>query len=387
MKDAIALVIEGDVLVGFKTEALIEAVFWKPLIGGVRLVVAEVGGLNKAQLGLKAGADVEKILLHVEGVAGALQTECAGGTGAVRWRRAAVLVAHGGAFHHLSPSGPMLIESSRKVDAADAVPALTELFVGVDRAQARSLAQVFRDAAHGDGGVLAVERIAGGDGLAGLAIVGDKESEIGVIDLSRHADAVLGMHDVARVDEIDGRDKVVGVLEKEGPQLGKVDGEALIDGELRLLGFDVAEVGVDGGVDHDAVFEDELGFAAAGAFKVARTEEGVGGIDVDQVALVLGKSVGVQLEVVRAGDALDAVQNCLLAQDASDIGGNARPEILLGVAGEITDKDDAPIGFVAAKTETAEGDGDERHPAVFGHAAFGIPHGVVAEVGAVGLAP
>ena len=58
VKDAVALVIEGDVLVGFKAEALIEAVLGKPLVVGVSVVVAEVGGLDEAQLGLKAGADV-----------------------------------------------------------------------------------------------------------------------------------------------------------------------------------------------------------------------------------------------------------------------------------------------------------------------------------------
>ena len=59
VKDAIALMIEGDVLVRLKPEALIEPVLGKPLIGGVRMVVAEVGRLNETQLRLKAGADVD----------------------------------------------------------------------------------------------------------------------------------------------------------------------------------------------------------------------------------------------------------------------------------------------------------------------------------------
>ncbi len=222
------------------------------------------------------------VVVQVEGVAGALQLESAGRAGAIGGRRAAVLVAHGGALHHLSPRRPVLVNARGKVDAADAVPALAELLVGVDGAEARSLAQILRDAADRDRGVLAVERIAGRDGLAGLAVVDGKQPDIGVVHLSRHADAVFGMHDVARVDQIDGRDEVVGILKKEGPQFGKVNGEALIDGELRLIGFDIAEVGVDGRVENDAVFQDQLGFAAVGAFKMTRTEVGVGGVDVDE---------------------------------------------------------------------------------------------------------
>jgi len=219
----------------------------------------------------------------------------------------------------------VLVKADGKVDAADAVPALAKFFIGVDRTDARSFAYIFRDAAHRDGGMLPVKRVARRDGLSWLAIVGHKESDIRMVDLSRDADAVLGMHNAARVDEINGRNKVVGVLKKERPQLGKINREALIDGELWLLGFDIAEVGIDGGVDNDAVLQDQLGLAAIRAFKVTRAEVGIGGVDVDKGALILCQRVRIQLKIVRAADAFDPVQNAFLAKDAGDVGGYARP--------------------------------------------------------------
>ena len=81
-------------------------------------------------------------------------------------------------------------------------------------------------------------------------------------DFSCQANAVFRVDDVARVDQEDRRAEVIRVLEKERPELGKVDRVTLVDGELGLIGFHIAEIGIDGSVEHDAVFDDELGFAA-----------------------------------------------------------------------------------------------------------------------------
>ncbi len=77
------------------------------------------------------------------------------------------------------------------------------------------------------------------------------------------------MHDVARINQKNRRGEVVGVLKKEGTKLGVIDRIALIDGELRLIGLDVAEVGVDGRIKDDAVFENRLELAACRALNVA----------------------------------------------------------------------------------------------------------------------
>ncbi len=63
-------------------------------------------------------------------------------------------------------------------------------------------------------------------------------------DLSGQPKAELRVDDVSRVDEVDWRAEVVGILEKERSELGEIDGVALVDGELRLIRFHVTEVGI-----------------------------------------------------------------------------------------------------------------------------------------------
>ena len=115
----------------------------------------------------------------------------------------------------------VLFMRAGEIDAADAIPSPAEFFVGVDCADARSFAEILRDAPHGHLGALVVERIAGGYGLSRLAVVDGKEAKIGVAHLAGHADAVLRMHDIARVDQVDGRGEVVAFSRKNGRNSGK----------------------------------------------------------------------------------------------------------------------------------------------------------------------
>ena len=76
------------------------------------------------------------------------------------------------------------------------------------------------------------------------------------------------MGDGACVNQCDGSVEVACILKKERAQLGEVHREALIHGELRLIGLNIAEIGVNGAVQHDAVIDNQLGLAAGGAFDV-----------------------------------------------------------------------------------------------------------------------
>ena len=71
----------------------------------------------------------------------------------------------------------MLVHARRKVEAADAVPALAEFLVGVHRADARPFAHIFRDTSHRDGGMFSVQRIAGREAQKGLP-VRDREGQL-----------------------------------------------------------------------------------------------------------------------------------------------------------------------------------------------------------------
>ena len=165
---------------------------------------------------------------------------------------------------------PLIVEAHGGVDPADAVPSLAELVVGIERGNARPLAEILGDASHGDISALLVEQVAGADGLAGLPVVDCQQADVGVAQLAGQARPELRMHDVAGVEQGNWRERgeVVRILQKERAKLGKVHRISLIDGELRLVRLYVAEVRIDSYVEDDAVFENCLSLAACRAFQV-----------------------------------------------------------------------------------------------------------------------
>ena len=88
-----------------------------------------------------------------------------------------------------------------------------------------------------------------------------------------------------------------------------------------------------------------------------------------------------------AGHAFDAVEGGFLGEGAGDGSGDVGPAIGFGVAGDIAGEDHAPAGRSGAEAETAEGDGEQRHPAFRGDAALGVPDLVIAVVGAGSFSP
>jgi len=100
------------------------------------------------------------------------------------------------------------------------------------------------------------------------------------------------MRDVARVYEIDRRDEVIRILEKERPQLRKVNWVTLVHGELRLIRLGIAEIRIDGCIENNAVLQDDLGLSAGSSFEVTRAEVRVRRIDIDETALVLRQGIG-----------------------------------------------------------------------------------------------
>ena len=107
------------------------------------------------------------------------------------------------------------------------------------------------DAADIEASFVVVEGVAGRDGAARLTIVDGEEAEVGVASLAGDTKAPVGTDDAAGVEKRERSGEVVCVFEKEGAELGEVDRVALIDGELGLVAFDVAEIGIEGGVEDD----------------------------------------------------------------------------------------------------------------------------------------
>ena len=387
MIDAIALVIEGDILTRFHADALDRFALRIPRIPQVALAVVKIRRLNESHLSLKAGAVIHIGGIKSERVPAAAQGEITGWTGGVSWGRAAIHVAFRRAFHHLPLRRPLAGRPPSEIDATDAVPSLAKLLVGIDCADAEVLAKILGDAPHREQRALVVERVASRHCLPRLTVIDGQQPKVRVAYLAGHASAELRVRDAARINQIDWRNEVVRILQEEWPELRKVDRISLIDGELRLIGFDIAEVRIDGRIKDDAVFDDGLGLAARSAFNVPRTEIGVDRVRGLQRALILPQDVGIDLHIMRTDHALDALERSLLAERARDVGGNARPVVGLAVARNVAHEDHAPVRASWPETQAAKGDRHQRHPSLAGYLPFRVPNQVVVVIRAVVFKP
>src|ERR1700756_3276828 len=123
------------------------------------------------------------------------------------------------------------------------------------------------------------------------------------------------MSHAAGEDEINGAGEVVAVFDEERAFFRKENFEALVDRDLRLVGFDLAEVGVDGGIENEAVAQDVLGIDSALGLKGAAGEEGIRRISPIDVAVAAQQSIGNELKVVR-GDVIDSARDGRLVEAA-----------------------------------------------------------------------
>src|SRR5207247_2815324 len=92
-----------------------------------------------------------------------------------------------------------------------------------------------------------------------LPVVDRDGAEGPAAGLSREPHAAARVHDLSRVEQVDGCLEVARVLDEEGALLGEEHLEALIDGDLGIVGLHLAEIGIDGPVEGERVSSDYLG--------------------------------------------------------------------------------------------------------------------------------
>src|SRR5437868_1237173 len=97
--------------------------------------------------------------------------------------------------------------------------------------------------------------------------------------------------------QVDWGCEVIAVLQEEGTFLGKEHFEALIDRDLRLVGLDLAEVRINGSIQHEAVVQDELGVEADIRFQPAPFKKRVIGIALVDIAKPSQKGVRNELHI------------------------------------------------------------------------------------------
>ncbi len=129
--------------------------------------------------------------------------------------------------------------------------------------------------------------------------------------------APVRIGDGSREHGLDGRREVVDPLQEERPLLGVVEGEALVDVELRHVGLDLREVGVDRAVHRHARGHAPARREPGVGLHVAPGQPGVGGR-----REFVGAAEGprrIELEVPPLRQPLEAGDLVLLAEEAPQV--------------------------------------------------------------------
>src|SRR6266567_1780375 len=133
------------------------------------------------------------------------------------------------------------------------------------------------------------------------------------------------MRDATREHHVDWTDEVVAVFQKERTLLGKENFEALVDGDLRLVGFDLADIGTEGGIEDEAVVQDELGIESNLGLQGAAIKKWVGWVERINVAETAEECVGNQLDIARGGQIEGGGGSGLIEAALSTVG-DSRPK-------------------------------------------------------------
>ena len=154
--------------------------------------------------------------------------------------------------------------------------------------------------------------------------------------LAGRARADLRIADAPGEEQIDRRLEVAGILEEERPLLGEEHLETLVDRDLRLVRFDLAEVRVGGEVDRHA------SCATIFASRPTRPSALLSNVAVVEEARAGEGAVRDQLDVASRRHTRQPVAVGELRREAADRAGDARPERLLVVDRDPAHQRDAP---------------------------------------------
>src|SRR6202171_3964891 len=108
---------------------------------------------------------------------------------------------------------------------------------------------------------------------------------------------MIGIGDAASKDEIDGSGEVACVFEKEWTLLRKENFEALIDGDLRLVGFDLGKIRAQSGVEDQGVLDDDFGIEAGARFEALAVKMGQAAGAIVQATERAQSTIGDELDV------------------------------------------------------------------------------------------
>ena len=232
-------------------------------------------------------------------------------------------------------------------------------------------------------------RIVGGNSLSRASVIHAQDAHRPGAKLAGEPSAVLGLHDVVGVVQADGGLEVAAVFNEKRPYLREVGRKALIrDG--RIVDADLAEIGVDGGIEHQAVVQDELCIEPAIPLEMLVFEVRVGGVDGVYLPQVATQYIRFKLKVLAMLDIAETFGCHVLGQAAGDRMPVLWPEGLFVGVGNIPLQDNAPgprLAWISLlEIKAGEGDAHEHHVSERRAFAPGVPHGIKRVVGGVLLA-
>src|SRR5580704_10489645 len=99
--------------------------------------------------------------------------------------------------------------------------------------------------------------IAGGNSLSWASVIHTQNTECPWAKLPGKAGAILRLNNIVGVVQADRGLEIAAVFNKERPHLSEVGRKALV-WDRGIVNAHLAEVGVDGGVEDQAVVQDEL---------------------------------------------------------------------------------------------------------------------------------
>jgi hypothetical protein len=252
--------------------------------------------------------------------------------------------------------------------------AFSDATLGVQDADTRLVEQVAGDAQNADAGVAPRHGASGIGELAGGLVVDGESADRPGTHLAREPRPQRRIGDAAREDEVQRRLELPRVLQEEGALLGEEDLEALVRGDLGLVGLHLSEVGVRRQVEREGVLQDDLGVQAAGGVREVSDPPGEGRVPlVDRLEAAVA-AVGDELDVAPRGDAPQPRCARHLAELAADPLRVRRPEGLLAQPRVPTPAIEAPALLLGGdETEALERDLEHDEEAPVGPLAPGVP--------------
>src|SRR6202034_955624 len=143
------------------------------------------------------------------------------------------------------------------------------------------------------------------------------------------------------------------VLEKERALLGEVDGIALVDGDLRILRLNLAEIRIYRGVDGEMVVDDELGVHPRLALHVGMLKIRIGGIASIERAKTAEQAIRNEFDVAPRRNAFETGQSSSLTEPALDPLRDVRPERILSLPRNAAVEDDSPLLHISRRKAQA----------------------------------